>query len=318
MATYTKTTFAIHEEQFFGGMNEVLTQQSNVFNEASNGAIRFVTDPKKGDFEDETFLQRVPGLVSRRNIDVVTAADKLDMTQETERRVKLNQKIGPVDKTRDAWRKIGANPEVMSFALGEQTAKAVQVRNLNLALIAAEAALDGVVDLEFSATGSLDYSELADGLNKLGDNSRSVVAWAMHSKVATDLLKQAIADKITNVADVAIREGSVFSLNRPVIITDSPALIVAGSPNNYVTLGLVEGAVSVVQSEEQEIMLDDVSGLENLVMRLQGEYAVNVGVKGFKWGSTINPTDVQLGTSSNWTKVAASHKSCAGIRILST
>ena len=317
MAAGTKSNFKIYEEQFFGGMNEVLTQNSNAFNEASNGAISFITNAKRGDFEDESFMQRVPALVSRRDVTSVSSAADIPMTQEEERRVKCNQKIGPVANTMDSFRKISRDPREMSFFIGEQTAKAAQVRNLNLALIAGEAAIDGQTDLEFTATSTLDYAELADGLQLLGDNSGDVIAWAMHSKVATDLLKQAISDKITNIADVAIIQGSIFSLGRPIIVTDSSALIVAGSPNQYVTLGLKRNGIQVVQSEEQEIVSEVVTGLENLVLRIQGEYAVNIGVMGFKWTTTVNPTDAQLGTSGNWTKVAASHKSCAGVRILS-
>ena len=317
MAISTKANFQIFHDQFFGGMQEVLTQNANVFNEASNGCIRLIADPHRGDFQEESFMSRTASLVTRRDITSVAAVTSLGNSQALERRVKLNQKIGPVEDTLDAWRKIGSDQEEMSLKLGEQTGVAAQVRNLNLAITAVEAAIDGQTDLEFTATGTLDYGELADGLQKLGDNAGNVRCWVMHSKVATDLLKQAISDKITDVANIAIINGSIFSLGRPIVVTDSSALIVAGSPNNFVTLGLVENGVIVRMSEEQEIATELVTGLENLTFRIQGEYAITVGCKGFRFATTVNPTDAQLATSSNWTKVAASHKSLAGIRILS-
>ncbi|MGH9339528.1 MAG: major capsid protein, partial [Acidobacteriota bacterium] len=56
----------------------------------------------------------------------------------------------------------------------------------------------------------------------------------------------------------------------------------------------------------------------NLVMRIQGEYAYNLRLRGFAWDVTnggANPTDSALGTSTNWDKAATADKSLAGIRI---
>jgi hypothetical protein len=59
-----------------------------------------------------------------------------------------------------------------------------------------------------------------------------------------------------------------------------------------------------------------VTGLENLVIRLQGEYAINVGLRGFTWDTTnggINPTAAALATAGNWDQTAASIKDLAGV-----
>jgi hypothetical protein len=55
-------------------------------------------------------------------------------------------------------------------------------------------------------------------------------------------------------------------------------------------------------------------------MRLQGEFAFNVGLKGFQWDVTnggANPTDSALGTGSNWDLIAADIKDTSGIIIQS-
>ena len=70
------------------------------------------------------------------------------------------------------------------------------------------------------------------------------------------------------------------------LVTDSSSLIAnLASPdvNDYYTLGLVDSAIVVENSEEQEIVLQDVTGLENLVIRIQGEYAYNLSLRGFTW-----------------------------------
>jgi hypothetical protein len=96
------------------------------------------------------------------------------------------------------------------------------------------------------------------------------------------------------VSNFNIATGTPVTLNRPVVIVDSASLKTQlNSPDvdDYFTLGLTAGAVEVESTEEQEIVVQDVTGLENLVVRFQGEYAYNLGVKGFKWDvATAAPT----------------------------
>jgi hypothetical protein len=103
-------------------------------------------------------------------------------------------------------------------------------------------------------------------------------------------------------------------------VTDSEALHDANGSltDTYNVLGLVQGAGLVKESEPDNVAFELVTGLDNLVYRYQGEYAFNVGVKGFQWDVTnggVNPTDSDLSTATNWDKVATSYKDCAGIRI---
>jgi hypothetical protein len=153
----------------------------------------------------------------------------------------------------------------------------------------------------------------------MGDVSSRIVAFAMHSKPYFDLVKQSIADKIVEVAGVTVIRGTVASFNRPIIVTDAPALLESGSPNVYPVLGLVEGAVVVTESEQQEIVSQVVTGLEQLAFRIQGEYAYNLNVKGLQWDTTnggVNPDDTAVALSTNWDLVATSAKDGPGFRLL--
>jgi hypothetical protein len=84
-------------------------------------------------------------------------------------------------------------------------------------------------------------------------------------------------------------------------------------------LGLTEDACTISESEERNIVSELVTGKENLIMRIQGEYAFNVNVKGCAWDLTnggTNPSATALATSSNWDQVVSDVKSLGGIRIL--
>lgn len=327
MAIGKASDFKIYQDQFKGGVVETLTQVSNVFNGASNGAIRLSTVSSRGDYRYESFFANIANLVTRRDTTSVSTATDEAMSQEEFISVKLNRKIGPVANTYDSFRKILANnsAEEASFIFGQQAGKAMQVDMLNSALLAARAALDNQSDVShtISANGTLNTQGLIDGMKKMGDAAGRVVAWVMHSKPFFDLVTdQVITNKIDGVSNVVLASASPITLNRPVIVTDSASLVITGgSPvaTDYYTLGLVDGGAVVENTEEEQVETDIVTGLENLVIRIQGEFAYNVGVKGFKWatGSGANPNATALGTGSNWTPVMDSYKDWAGFVIQS-
>jgi len=321
-AGVSTTNWKVYEEQFWGGFTEVQEQNIRAFDAASAGAIRIVSARKRGNYEQESFLKKVSALVTRRDITSVSAATDTGLVTDELVRVKINRKIGPVAETLDAWRKIGQDPATMSFLLGQQAAPDIQADYLNSAIRAVRAAITAVTALNFDGTaGVLSFASLIAGLALFGDKATSIVCWLMHSKPFFDLFSDGITNyKIDTVGGFMLVTGTPVSLGRPIVVTDSAALITTGSPNQYHTLGLVADAVTVTESEERVIESDLVTGLENLVMRVQGEYAFNVGVKGAQWDMTaggVNPTDAALVTSTNWDKVATDNKSCAGIRIYS-
>jgi hypothetical protein len=322
MAAGTKSDFKIYDEQFFGGMSETIEQNSNAFNAASNGTIVLQPERLLGDFEKESFIKSISGLVSRRNITSVSAATDIAVTQGENVAVKINRKIGPVAQTLDAFRKIGqsVDSQTLSFMLGEQVGKAIMTDYINSAVMGAKAALDNTaaVKHDYSGTGTITHGQMVVGMAKFGDASSRLAAWVMHSKVYHDLMGQAITDKVFEVAGATIYSGSVATFGRPVVVIDAPALYYDTTVDVYWTLGLVPDAVVVRESEERTIENQIVTGLENLIVRMQGEYAFSLGIKGFAWDTTnggVNPDDTALALGTNWDQTAADKKSLAGIII---
>jgi len=329
MSIGTGSDFKIYEEQFFGGYVEALEQNSNAFNASSANSIRLIPNRLKGQYEQESFIQLIDGLVTRRDVTSVSAATDLAMTQGEIVGVKVNRKIGPVANTRDSFRKIAVDPEEMSFLLGQQVGKAVSVEMVNTALACVAAAVGGestnATDQSAASVPTMTHTHLVTAMSLMGDAAGRVVAWVMHSKAYFDLMKQALSDKLFEVAGVVVYAGTVATFNRPVVVNDSPSLInTTPTPDEYITLGLVADGVIVNESEEREIVSDTITGLENLVTRIQGEYAYNIKVKGFAWdmaNGLANPADAALATATNWDKVttavtdAGGHKALAGVHL---
>jgi hypothetical protein len=321
MAIGKASDFVIYQEQFYGGMYEAINQNVNAFNAASLGCIRMVAKDLKGDYNKEAFIKDIANLITRRDTTIVTAATDLAMQHAEIIGVKINRKIGPVAQTIDAFRKLGVDSKEMSYKLGGMIGDRKMKDYANTAIGAVEAALEGVAALttDQSAAANITHTHLVTALSLMGDAAASVKCWVMHSKPYFDLMKQAIADKVFEVAGVTIYAGTVATFGRPVIVIDAPQLLQAGAPNKYPTLGLVEDAVVLTESEQEDIVAQVVTGLENLVVRIQGEYAFNLNTKGFQWDVTnggAGPTDAAVFTTTNWDKIAYDNKLCAGVRLL--
>lgn len=323
------SNFKVYQDELRGGIVETLMQASNYFN-AAGGVIALTSVSRRGDYAKESFFKNIANMVTRRDTTSVSAATDLLMSMDEIISVKLNRKIGPVNQTYDAFAKVAMNmtPEEFSVLLGGMVGKAMQVEMLNSGLRSARSALVNQATNMFTvgAQGTITTSALVSGLSKFGDAAGSIAAWVMHSKVYFDLMQHQIGTSANGdiVSGVVVQAANPLTLNRPIIVTDSDALTVTGGSGStaytdYHTLGLTAQGIVLENSESERIVLDEVTGLENLVVRLQGEYAYNAGVKGFKWDTTkgANPNDTALGTGANWVQSASDNKSIAGVLIKS-
>jgi hypothetical protein len=321
MATSLASDFKVYQEQFFGGMTETLQQAADVMNEVSRGAIAMTTERMKGDYEQESFFKSLSTLVSRQDITSTAAATALKLTQGEKVGVKLHRKIGPVEVTRKAFLQIGEDPELASFILGQQTAQAAAENMLNAGLLAARVALVNVAAVLNDVTGATvkttTHKNLINTLRKFGDKQGRIVAWVMHSTNWFDLGIDGVDNQIDSIAADIIRVLDVPGMGRPLIVTDSPSLIAtADTPDSYFVLGLTPMGLELIFTEDQYITTEEVTGGEQIINRIQGEYAFNASVKGFAWdiaNGGANPTDSALGTASNWDQVVTSEKDLAGV-----
>ncbi len=317
--------FKIYDEYIPGRINELLAQNGNIFNAASNGSILMTSRNHRGNYTYESLFANISSLAARRDQTSVGTVTDTALTQDEHVTVKLSRKLIPVGITRDAWRKSYGNYSSAEFAdvVAEQYANAMQIEMVDTALLAVTRALKNQTAsyLTESSMGSISTQTLINALKKMGDRADRVVAWVMHSKAYYDLVLGQIGANITGISNLNVATATPVTCNRPVIVTDSSSLLTQlNSPDidNYFTLGLVSGAVEVENSEEQEVVVQDVTGLENLVIRIQGEYAYNLGLKGFKYdvaGGAANPTSTTVGTGSNWDTHFTSVKDRAGVVI---
>jgi hypothetical protein len=324
MATSLPSDMKIYNEQFFAGYTERVEQNLEVFNANSNGAILMSSNVTNGEFIKEAFLAKISNLVTRRDLTSVSDATGLKATQGEIVKVDRSIKIGPVEFTDEAVHKGNMTMDEMVFLLGQQAADEVMKEHTDATLYALKGAyaVAGLSTLvQDSSSATMTHTILNNGMARFGDAANNIVAWVMHSGVYFDLVGQAIADKIDSVAGTTIYGGSPGTFGRPVIVTDSAALLDNGSSsvstdNFYTTYGLVSGGAEIQQTRVGELLVERVGGKENIVNRYQAEENHAIGLKGMAFStSTANPTVAQLATNSNWTKAFTDLKSLPGIQI---
>ena len=320
MAVTLASDLKVYEAQFQSGLTETLQQNVDVFNGASNGSIVLRSSAQKGNYEYNALFSTISNLVTRQDITSAAALTPTKMAQIENIAVKMHRKSA-TDLTYKSAKMAGLSFDEMVFAHGQQVANAYTNEMVNAALLAARVALANQADVTNDVTGAttktITHKNLLQTLAKFGDQSDRVAAWVMHSQQFFDLGLQSITDNITPVADGIIRRVDVQGLGRPILVTDSASLIAtADTPDSFFVLGLAQGGVDVNESEGFQSVVDQVTGLEQLVVRVQSEMAFSLALKGFKWdvaNGGANPDAAALGTGSNWDKIASDKKDLAGV-----
>jgi hypothetical protein len=297
---------------------ETLAQMVEKFNAASAGSIRLTTTGFDGDFMQESFFAAVHSAQRRVNRYAAQAsATSTDLTQLKKSGVKVAGGFGP----------IRFEPSQLTW-LQKPTAEGIEVASRNFAeallkdqLNTAIAALCAAIANQASATNdvsatpaAITYSAMNKANAKFGDYSSAIVANVMAGSVFHRLISQ----NLTNTGYL-FTSGSVNIvdiLGRPVIVTDAPALYVAGTPNKDRVLGLTDGAAVVYDGGDVISNIQTTNGQTRIETTMQVDYTFGVGLKGYTWDEANggkSPTDAALATGTNWDKIATDIKQTAGV-----
>lgn len=309
------------------GYLDRVARNLDAFNEAARGAITFRNDIKPGDYDYEGFIKNLGGIVSRQDLTSTSGQTPKKFTADQHIKVKLHRKVDAVDSSEAAAAIAGFDMDAFAMAYGQQAAEDQRVDMIDSALAAARAALKNAGGANYldATSGSLTTTTLVTGLSKFGDQFGRIALFAMHSKSFFDLFGYQVAPANNGdlIANTVIVNGGPVTLNKPILVVDSPSLkVTTGSGTAAVTqyfiLALTPNAIQLELTRGERFIRDLVSGGEQIIERLQGEYAFNLGLKGYKWDTTnggLNPTAAALGTGTNWDAIFTDAKNAAGVAI---
>lgn len=331
MATTLQSDFQIRDPRFEAGLQETLDYEIGLFNAGSNGAIRLITRSMLGNYTEGRYMNRMDGLVNHRDITSLAAVADQKITESSMYAVKLNRRVGPIAYTLDSIKKRGLTEGGLYNFYGSLAGEAIREDYLSTAIISITAALsqetsgtDQVV-YDHTGTGTMEPAALIAAKRLWGDRAGQSGTLIMHSKAYWDLVGNQFSTGGDTVAGTILYGGTPGTLGLPVVVTDSPALVLTDAGgvgiDHYVTLFLKPGAVTVIQSEPRTEVLEVISGLENLVKRYQGEHAFNIDLMGYSWDVTnggVNPDDSALALASNWDALSTNAKDLPGLYIVTT
>ncbi len=313
MATTQAPDLIIDNELVRLGIVETLEQNVDGFNSASNGTITLGSQAIENDFADESFIKALTAaqLVQHRDYNSVLDVTPEKLIEDAINSVKLSRRYGPFSTTYDAWNRSNRSVETFSLAIGKQLGVAIQADMLNSLIVAGVAALQATQAKIGDGTQVFDYTNIVDGLATLGDKAGAIKMLCMHSNTYFSMVDKGLSmNALDTIGGATIREGGAYSLGLPVLVTDSAALSMTAG---YGILGLTEGALNAVESDQTIMRADDVLLKANLEHIIQGEGSYNASVKGCKFDTAFpNPEDADLGTIANWSYLFSDVKSGAG------
>ncbi len=296
---------------------ESVCQAIDKFNAASGGAIQLSAEGFDGDFLMRNMFGSLAS--AQRRVDRYAANDAQAATalaQIEETVVKVAGGFGPIE-----WEPSQLTWMQQNEALGIEMAskaltEAIIQDQLNTGISACVAALSGVAELvsDISATAGVSQTALNATHALFGDRSSALIAQVMNGATYHKLVGEGLANTATlfeagNVTVVSI-------LGKKIVITDAPALVVAGTPNKGYTLTLQSGGIVINNSSDLVTAIDTSTGNKRIQTQFQADYAFGVGIKGFGWDTANggkSPLDAEIATSENWDKFVSCDKDTAGV-----
>ena len=285
---------------------ERLQDNLDVFNKASNGAIRYVNEVIQGDFSQKSFY-RVGGGIEHRDVISVAKVTPKKIGAGEMVGVKTPYKYGPYSSTEEAFKRRARSPEEFAEIIGYDLADALVAGRLQYGLTALKAAITSNPDMIAKGSIATDGRKaLTKGMRKFGDKFGRISLWVMNSDTYFDIVDEALTNQVYGESELVIYGGLPGTLGKPVLVTD-----LVGDNDAF---GLQAGALTVTESQAPGFRAYDINDEENLAIGMRAEGTFNLDLLGYSWDSSkgANPTLALLGADANWKKYATSNKMTAG------
>lgn len=306
----------VYNDEIVGATIELLGQKTDQFNAASGGALVLSSAAWRGDFSKESFFNQIAS--AKRRVDryaAIATAPVTNLTQGENVGVKVAGGFGPVLFEPSQMTYLMENPAEAIMAISEGFADALLADQLNTAVAAAVAAVGGQASLvnDVSASAGLTLNALNNSHAKFGDQSQLLITDIMTGAAWHKLIDKAL----TNSSSLFV-SGNVMVvdvLGKRYVVSDIPALYVAGTPNKSKVLSVVANGIIVDNTSDIITNMQTNNGNTRIQTTWQADYTFGLKLKGYSWDVTNggkSPTDAELATASNWDKAVTEDKHTLG------
>ena len=310
----------VYDEQIRLRTIELLGQDLEKFNGASGGTI--VLDMRRwtGNYSKQSFYNSIATAQRRTDRYATNAAVGSTALSESEVvGVKVAGGFGPVifEPSQLTW--LSSSPEEAINVISQGFADALLADQLNTIVGCAIAAIENIpalvndVSALTAGAGALTQTVLNGSHAKFGDMSSMLQADVMTGAAFHKLIEKGLenGERLFISSNVTVQSilGKLF------VVSDIPALTVAGTPNKTKVLSLVASGAIVDNASDIITNIDTPNGKERLETTWQADYSFGTRLKGYAWdiaNGGASPTDAELFTGSNWDNVMGDVKHTAG------
>ncbi len=315
------SNMVVFNKQTYSTTVELIAQEIELFNNATNNAIVLRNASNAGDFSDMQFWQ-MQNVTRRRDAYGNGDVSAVDLQMLVDTMVKVAGGTYPINIPPNQFNWLNLNPELGPIMIAKMLAPQIMQDMLNTAVAALAGALRqaNLTVWDASAlTGGAEKWNPANanlGKAKFGDRSGQIVCWVVHSKSMHDYYGNAIANanQLYVYGTINVTRdpfGAVF------VVSDIPALVLAGP--EYASLGLVTGAALIERNDDFFANIATLNGKENITRTYQAEWSYNLGIKGFTWDKTSggkSPNNAALALGTNWDQTVTSFKDLPGVVVI--
>lgn len=309
--------FQVFKDFSYRAFENTFQQQVNLFNAATRNGLMLTTMGFVGDQKQKAAFENLASLVGNRDPGSTSAASEHALKELLQIDVKVGWELPNISYTNTSFDWTQRSPEEAGTLFGNAVAEGAMAYQLNSALAATVASMDGEADVEYdgsAATASLASLNL--GAAKFGDRQSSIVTWVMHSKSMNDIYGTALAnsERLFEFGTVQVMSDG---FGRPLVMTDSSALTFNDGVDKYIQLGLVAGGAMIEAQGDTRIytttLLDQANARE--VVKAEGSFGV--GIKGYTFNPAVTqPDDTAIALPANWSRVTdLGYKDSAGVKV---
>lgn len=293
---------------------QVETQQTDKFNDKSNGTLVMMPAPFTGDQYHEASFKRIANLLAIEDAYVAADSKEATITQLKQTSVKVAASTPAVEMSPMWYDWLQQKPEVAGAAYAKQLAIASVKLKLNTAIACLITAIEkntsAVLDEKGTtadATKRLSIEMILDASNIFGDASGDLGAIICHSDAWTAYLKTGLANhnELFSYGSVVVRSDP---FGRTFIVTDSDEFkFTDNSITKYKTLVLASDAATVMEDPtlyRTNIIDTNDSTFIKTTVKSQLGWGINLKSHSYT-GTAKSPTLAELKTAANWAVVDA-------------
>lgn len=307
-------SLSVFQRKLVTAVTQMIPDNLNVFNQASNGALVVGTGEVLKDTIEKMSVGLIANLVTDRNAyaPVGTPADAKVLARMLTNSINLSAKVGPVAITKAMMNKIETNVGAVAAEVAAQATQAILLHYLKAGIGAGSTAISTNDAAKYTQAARVDgvggrvFPTLADfplAAAKFGDQAGLIRSWFMDGVTwANFIAYQAIpsAEQVFAIGDLQVMGDG---LGRRFVISDAAGAAMGANT----MLGLVPGAVAVT-TNGLDMLAQEKGGGENIERWWQGEFDFNVAVKGYRTTAAFRASVegiksvklADLTTAENW------------------